>query len=88
MNKILNEELLYDNEKIPESAVDLLSKMLNKNQKKRINAKNCLTHAFFKGIIENVEYEKFNDDVVESIHICSEFNKLQKEIFIYINSKL
>jgi len=84
----LDVELLYDNEKIPEAAVDLLSKMLNKNVKKRINAKNCLSHTFFKEVIENTEYENFNDVVGDSIYICSEFNKLQKTIFDYINSKL
>ncbi|EAR89788.1 kinase domain protein (macronuclear) [Tetrahymena thermophila SB210] len=87
-DKILNEEPSYDDNILSGEAIDLLRKMLNKNQSQRPSAKDLLRHPWFQNSYNmNVENEKIKENLQKLKNFTYE-NEFQMAVWMYISSHL
>ncbi|KAL4453391.1 hypothetical protein ABPG74_017598 [Tetrahymena malaccensis] len=87
-DKILNEEPSFDDNILSGEAIDLLRKMLNKNQFQRPSAKELLKHPWFQNSYNmNVENEKIKENLQKLKNFTYQ-NEFQMAVWMYISSHL
>lgn len=82
--KTFNYKHLHES-KCSQLAKDLVSKLLNKNESKRLSVEEALNHPWFKFFL-NLEKtsEKIDDEIIKSLKNFSRKNLFQKEALFYI----
>ncbi|CAD8165320.1 unnamed protein product [Paramecium pentaurelia] len=79
---------------LPDDAMDLLKKMLNKDPKQRIDVVNCLKHSFINDIAKQIQETEINEDsdndlgqIDEDIDVGKRINKLNQQYFVFEASR-